>query len=189
MFKEDQVQIGDALQYRVKGAKDYIGIFINWFSLGNKQHNYAHTAGYYGLGYKVEAHMGSKFGKYIVDKKESKDIDIWRVSGGITVKEKEIFIRVAKRYFGKEYDSIGLVGTTPSTLGKLFNWGWLKNYNPVLNDPDRFFCSEIYNRIYEDMGKEPDWTRSYVIDLAPKIHEEGTQPNDISRGGVLYKVC
>jgi len=191
MFDINKVEIGDILQHKIKGKNDYLGIFISWFSLSKKD-KYAHSAGYIGKGKKAEAHMGHKFGEMSIDPKEYKWIDIWRIKGGMNPKQYGIFLRVTKRYYGRNYDPIGLIGTIRSTLGKLFSFKWLSNSDPIFNNPKDFFCSEIMNRIYEDMVKEPDWVWGKIkfknLDLAPDIHEEATQPTDLNQGGKLYKV-
>jgi len=176
MFDKSKIKIGDAMQFKIRGKNDWLGRFIGFFSHNGK---YAHSAIYVGWGFKAEAHAGKVFSKVKIDPKEYKYIDIWRLDRDLLTEHRDMLRKSAGKIYGKSYDNIGLVGTVRSYFGKLFNWTWLSNSDPILNDNDKFFCSEAVGWIYTD---------ALGVDLAPKVHEEATQPSDLNRGGLLRKV-
>ena len=176
MYDKSKVEIGDILQHKTRGKGDWLGLIINFFTLGG---NYAHTAMYIGNGLKVEAHMGAKFGQVKIEDKEYKYIDIFRINRNLDGDGKTSLTMEAKKLYGVDYDTFGLGGTVYSGLGKFLNWSWLRQVNPVSNDKKKLFCSEAISKIYLD---------SIKIDICPQVGEEVTTPNDIGRSNMLYKV-
>jgi len=176
VYDKDKVEIGDILQHKIKGKGDWLGLIINFFTLGG---NYAHTAMYIGNGLKAEAHMGAKFGQVKIKEEEYKYIDIFRLKRKLTGEDKTSLTREAKKLYGTDYDTFGLGGTVYSGLGKFLNWKWLRQINPISNDKRKLFCSEAISKIYLD---------SIIVDICPEVGEEVTTPNDIGRSKILKRI-
>jgi len=176
MIAANKLEVGDILQYKVRGKNDFLGHFINFMTLGG---NYSHTAMYIGRGKKVEAHAKELFGATPLLKEDYPYIDIYRTKKRLSRYKKEWLLEEAKNLYGREYDELGLIGTIRSGLGSLLNWDWLRQSRPFFNDLSKYYCSEAIAEIYQ---------KGVKIDIVPKVSGYVTTPNDISRSEVLYKV-
>ena len=176
MISVNKLEVGDILQYKVRGKNDFLGHFINFMTLGN---NYAHTAMYIGRGKKVEAHANSLFGATALSKDDYQYVDIYRTKNRLSRYKKQWLIEEAEKLYGREYDVLGLIGTIRSSLGSLLNWKWLRQSRPIFNDHSKYYCSEAIAEIY---------LKGVNLDIVPKVSGYVTTPNDISRSKVLYKV-
>lgn len=190
------LNVGDILQHRERVRDDFIGGFINFFTLGNRKNKdgHCHTARYLGFWdgkhWKAEAHFGAKYGPVAIKPKEWEIIDIYRLyafKDGLTPEQEAIYMRVTKRFYGRKYDTLGLVGTLRSTVGKLLGWSGLRKSNPWLNNAKDLFCSEAEATITTEMCHEPDWIWE-MVDVAPKVIDQATTPNDITRSASVFLV-
>jgi len=193
-FKQEKIQFFDILQYK-EGKDDWLGAFINFFTMSSKNHKYVHTAVFLGthkgFNYKAEAHSSKTFGRVKLLKADHPNIDVFRLKalkGGVNPKQREILLEEVVKYYGKEYDFIGLVGTQRSTLGKFFRWGGLRGSKPILNNDGKVFCSEAIAEICTNASKRKDWIWG-KLDIAPKVHDMATSPQSIGHSKSVYKVC
>ena len=190
MYNPKKVRIGDVLQHKVISDDDILGKIIIAFEDTDPTDKiideYAHSAIYIGNGYKAEAHQGTVFKPVKITKEEWAKIDIWRLKKPLSRSMKNDLLKATESLYGKLYDDIGLIGTLNSFIGKVFKLPWLRQCNPVLNNKDKFFCSEAINRIFAIASKL--WA-SGIVDLAPQVSEGATNPADLSRGGLLKFIC
>ena len=182
MLDTKKAQIGDIIQYKVQ-PWDIIGHIVNIFTLNR---GYTHSAIYTGNGMKAEIKPGSQFKKIVIPKSEYKKIDVYRLKVPLSESEQKDILKAVDNLEGVGYDYLGLIATLRSTIGALFNWKKFRNFKPIFGIRNRFFCTEIVNRIYHDASA--NWKRGRV-DLVPSVHEQATNPNDISRSRLLCKVC
>lgn len=175
MFKLQDAQVGDILQHKVM-PNDFWGKVIDFFTLGG---GYSHTAIYVGDNIKAEAREKGLFGVHRITLEEVQIIDVFRIKGGLTNTQKTSIQKTVMSLYGTKYDYLGLLPTLRSTIGSLFNWKWLRQSTPALNDQKKYFCSEIASKIYTD---------ALGIDIVPEVSEYLTTPNDISRSNALERI-
>ena len=175
MFKLNEAQIGDILQHKVM-PNDFWGKVIDWFTLGG---GYSHTAIYVGDNVKAEAREKGLFGVKVISIEEVEQINIYRVKGGLNELQKRKILQTTMDMYGAKYDYLGLIPAVLSAVGYLLKWDWLRQRRPILNDENKYFCSEIASKIYID---------AIGIDIVPEVICYITTPNDISRSNVLERI-
>lgn len=162
----DKLQIGDIVNYKPTGWNDFLGHILRY---GGK---YAHTSTISKINKNtkeitiIEAHLTSGVVEKILNPKWYKSIEIRRINGGLSLLEKrdlKIFLRTK---LDKKY---GLSDFADVIYGLLFG-GRHKESN--LNDPDRFFCTELtataYNHINRQIVKGIHYSRIIPSDLGSK---------------------
>jgi len=174
MFNLFKAQVGDILQYKVM-PDDFWGKIIDFLTLGG---GYSHTAIYLGSNEKAEAREKGLFGTHKITE-DIQMIDVYRVKGGLTSKQKALIQEKVKQLYGTKYDYLGLISTLRSTIGLLLNWKWLRQSLPVFNDYKKWYCSEIASHIY---------LKAIGIDIVPDVSCYITTPNDIARSKVLERI-
>ncbi len=175
MYRPLSVEVGDILQHKVK-KNDWLGGIINFFTLGG---GYVHTAIFVGKGMKAEAHMGRVFNVEKILPSDVEIIDVYRLVGGLDMEEKEKLIKCVESKYGRDYNSLGLLGSLRSSVGSLLKWGWLRKSKPIAREEGKYFCSEMVSVIYNE---------ALGIDIVPEASDYVTTPNDITRSKVLERI-
>lgn len=95
--------------------------------------------------------------------------DIYRFIGELSFVQKEKMKNWMLEHIGVEYDYIQLI----SFLNRI-----LLRINKIFNNPNKFVCSEMVDRLYNSIG----------IDLIPKYKTGNITPEDLRNSKLLVKI-
>lgn len=195
MFKKIKAQSGDVLLYKSKG--DIVGFGIGFFSnlgrLFSQGGKYVHAAIYIGSGRVIQSHLNVEKRYYVSGARESgvhisiipEDeypyIDIYRMPKGLKKGQIIEVIRWTRGQLGKKYDLAAFPSSFfRSVIARIFGWKMFSKSRPLLNDPERWFCSELVSSAYEE---------ACGIKLVPSIHPMSQTPSDLgSNKSILQRI-
>jgi len=195
MFNEATAQKGDILLYRSESG--LVGGLISFFSnLGRKVKyggQYVHTACYVGGGRVIHSHLEVDQTTWIQGAKETgvhkaripqyeyDFIDVYRVPTPLTYNEQMKLISWLNTKLGKKYDLAAFPASfVRSVLARLFGWSNFRKDRPILNDDDRWFCSELVSMAYQE---------ALGIQINPAIHPMSQTPSDLAgTNSILIKI-
>lgn len=195
MFDITKAEKGDVLLYRSESG--LVGGLIGFFSnLGRKVRyggNYVHAAMYVGGNRVIHSHLevdkkawisGAKetgVHKAEIPQQEYDFIDIYRLPFKLTYGDEMQLINWLNKQMGKPYDLAAFPASFfRSVLARIFGWKNFRKGKPLLNDDDRWFCSELVSMAYlETLG----------IKINPKVHPQSQTPSDLaSKNSILKKI-
>lgn len=150
-------------------------LFLNYLK-SQTGHEYIHQELYLGNGW----HM-SQTGNGVIVYKPSLDIyQISHVYRSIVEFDKKRFLEVAKTYHNKQYDYTSLIlnsGITLFSLNKEETEQEIeKTLKQMYDNPNQMICSELVQRIYEDIG------------IKIERHQEYVTPDDIQKSPLFKRV-
>lgn len=186
MFSITKAVPGDILLYK-SGEVDLIGAGIVFFSnlgrLFRQGGKYVHAGIYLGSGRIIHSHLNvdkrlwisgaTETGVHIarIPDTDYHKIDIYRVASGLRGQEVIRLVRWCRNHLGASYD----LGAFPSSffrsvIARIFGWENFSKQRPILNDPDRWFCSEFVSSAFFE---------ALDLDIVPGIHQMSQTPSDL----------
>ena len=195
MFSELRAMPGDVLLYRNPGdtAGNLISFFSNLGQLISQGGKYVHSAVYIGSGRVLHSHLRVDKDTYIsgaketgvhiarIPEKDHKQIDIYRLPYELTEQQQQRLIDWYRLQLGKKYDLAAFPSSFfRSVIARIFGWKNFSDARPLLNDPNRWFCSELVSSGFME---------ALDLDIVPGTHPMSQTPADLgSRGSILKRI-
>ena len=177
MFDIKKVKVGDTLLYRGEGI---VSDGVELFTGGKYSHDSIVSKIQDDTVWIIESHIDTGVVEKILNPKWYKIIDIYRYNGKLKKGQMSKRIQWLRSKIGCKYG----LGDFPaafihSVIGGIFHLPWLRKMKPILNNPDRYFCSELDATSWYKIG----------INITPKVHYMNTTPNDMSKSKKLTRVA